>query len=147
MGCPTPEARPAKKIVDPKTLPRRSDQEVPADHRRGHLCEQGLTDDLDHQAEIAAGFMDVSVDDVRPLVAELRLKPPRRDPRGRQPQWRRARRSRRTPVPTVIPTGTTRPAIKQAAQPPGRRCGRGTDPPAHPARPRVRAFDPDRQPA
>lgn len=62
--------RPQKKrpAVDPKTLPPIRIKKCPPTIEEAIAAAQGLADDVDAQVEIAAGFMGVEADEVRPLV-------------------------------------------------------------------------------
>ncbi|HEY8578996.1 MAG TPA: hypothetical protein VIL72_03865 [Beijerinckiaceae bacterium] len=57
-----------KRAVDPKTLPPIRIKKCPPTIEEAIVAAQGLADDVDGQVEIAAGFMGVSPDEVRPLV-------------------------------------------------------------------------------
>jgi hypothetical protein len=57
-----------KRPVDPKTLPPIRIKKCPPTIEEAIIAAQGLADDVDGQVEIAAGFMGVPVDEVRPLV-------------------------------------------------------------------------------
>lgn len=61
--------RPQKKrVVDPKTLPPIKIKKCPPTIEEAIAAAQGLADDVDAQVEIAAGFMGVPADEVRPHV-------------------------------------------------------------------------------
>jgi hypothetical protein len=57
-----------KRPVDPKTLPPIRIKKCPPTIDEAIVAAQGLADDVDAQVEIAAGFMGVAAEDVRPLV-------------------------------------------------------------------------------
>jgi len=59
-----------KRTVDPKTLPPIRIKKCPPTIEEAIAAAQGLADELDAQVEIAAGFMGVSLDEVRPLVLQ-----------------------------------------------------------------------------
>jgi hypothetical protein len=59
-----------KRSIDPKTLPPIRIKKCPPTIEEAIIAAQGLADDVDGQVEIAAGFMGVPVDDVRPLVLQ-----------------------------------------------------------------------------
>lgn len=56
--------------VDPKTLPPIRIKKCPPTIEEAIIAAQGLADDIEGQVEIAAGFMGVAQDDVRPLVMQ-----------------------------------------------------------------------------
>lgn len=56
--------------VDPKTLPPIRIKKCPPTIEEAIIAAQGLADDIEGQVEIAAGFMGVAQDDVRPLVVQ-----------------------------------------------------------------------------
>lgn len=140
----------AKKTVDPKTLPPIRIKKCPPTVEEAILAAQGLTDDLDHQAEIAAGFMDVSIEDVRPLVAKAAAEAAATETRvvASRNGAERAVVVERTRTRTPIPTGAARPAIK--LEPRARAAGAVVVERTRPRiqlTPRVRTFDLTRQPA
>jgi len=57
-------------VVDPKTLPPIRIKKCPPTIEEAIIAAQGLADDIEGQVEIAAGFMGVAQDDVRPLVLQ-----------------------------------------------------------------------------
>ncbi len=57
-----------KRTVDPKTLPPIRIKKCPPTIEEAIVAAQGLADDVDAQVEIAAGFMGVPADEVRPHV-------------------------------------------------------------------------------
>lgn len=57
-----------KRVVDPKTLPPIRIKKCPPTIEEAIIAAQGLADEIDAQVEIAAGFMGVGVDEVRPQV-------------------------------------------------------------------------------
>jgi hypothetical protein len=57
-----------RRPVDPKTLPPIRIKKCPPTIEEAIIAAQGLSDDLDGQIEIAAGFMGVGLDEVRPAV-------------------------------------------------------------------------------
>ncbi len=59
-----------KRPVDPRTLPPIRIKKCPPTIQEAIIAAQGLADDIDGQIEIAAGFMGVSADEVRPLVIQ-----------------------------------------------------------------------------
>ncbi len=59
-----------KRAVDPKTLPPIRIKKCPPTIEEAIAAAQGLADDVDAQVEIAAGFMGVSADEVRPMVLQ-----------------------------------------------------------------------------
>jgi len=149
-AAPMKRAPAKKKIVDPKTLPPIRIKKCLPTIEEAILAAQGLSDDLDHQAEIAAGFMDVSVDDVRPLVAKAAAEAASKETRvvASRNGAERAVVVERARTRTVIPPGTARPAIKlePRSRPTGAVVVERTRPRIQLA-PRVRTFDLTRQPA
>lgn len=59
-----------KRVVDPKTLPPIRIKKCPPTIEEAIAAAQGLADEIDAQAEIAAGFMGVPAEDVLPLVVK-----------------------------------------------------------------------------
>lgn len=59
-----------KRSVDPKTLPPIRIKKCPPTIEEAIIAAQGLADDVEGQVEIAAGFMGVSAEEVRPLVLQ-----------------------------------------------------------------------------
>jgi hypothetical protein len=59
-----------KRAVDPKTLPPIRIKKCPPTIDEAIAAAQGLADDVEAQVEIAAGFMGVPADEVRPLVLQ-----------------------------------------------------------------------------
>ncbi|MDB5570566.1 MAG: hypothetical protein JWN93_1749 [Hyphomicrobiales bacterium] len=59
-----------KRPVDPRTLPPIRIKKCPPTIQEAIIAAQGLADDIDGQVEIAAGFMGVSAEEVRPLVVQ-----------------------------------------------------------------------------
>lgn len=59
-----------KRTVDPKTLPPIRIKKCPPTIEEAIAAAQGLADEVEAQVEIAAGFMGLSADDVRPLVVQ-----------------------------------------------------------------------------
>ncbi len=57
-----------KRPVDPKTLPPIRIKKCPPTIEEAVIAAQGLADDVEGQVEIAAGFMGVAPDEVRPAV-------------------------------------------------------------------------------
>lgn len=57
-------------VVDLKTLPPIRIKKCPPTIEEAIIAAQGLADDIEGQVEIAAGFMGVAQDDVRPLVVQ-----------------------------------------------------------------------------
>ncbi len=57
-----------KRAVDPKTLPPIRIKKCPPTIEEAIAAAQGLADDVEAQVEIAAGFMGVEADEVRPQV-------------------------------------------------------------------------------
>lgn len=57
-------------VVDPKTLPPIRIKKCPPTIEEAIIAAQGLADDIEGQVEIAAGFMGIAQDDVRPLVMQ-----------------------------------------------------------------------------
>ena len=56
--------------IDPRTLPPIRIKKCPPTIEEAIIAAQGLADDIEGQVEIAAGFMGVAQDDVRPLVVQ-----------------------------------------------------------------------------
>jgi hypothetical protein len=59
-----------KRPVDPRTLPPIRIKKCPPTIQEAIIAAQGLADDIDGQVEIAAGFMGVSAEEVRPVVVQ-----------------------------------------------------------------------------
>lgn len=59
---------PKKRAVDPKTLPPIRIKKCPPTIEEAIAAAQGLADEIEAQVEIAAGFMGVHADEVRPHV-------------------------------------------------------------------------------
>lgn len=57
-----------KRPVDPKTLPPIRIKKCPPTIEEAVIAAQGLADDVEGQVEIAAGFMGVDLEEVRPAV-------------------------------------------------------------------------------
>jgi len=140
---------PSKKTVDPKSLPPIRIKKCLPTIEEAILAAQGLTDDLDHQAEIAAGFMNVTVDEVRPMVAKAAAEAAATETRvvASRNGAERAVVVERARTRPVIPTGSARPSVTVE---PRNRTGAVVVERTRPRiqlTPRVRTFDLTRQPA
>lgn len=139
----------SKKAFDPKTLPPIRIKKCPPTIEEAILAAQGLTDDLDHQAEIAAGFMDVTVDEVRPMVAKAAAEAAATETRvvASRNGAERAVVVERARPRTIIPTGSARPSVTMEPRNRGGAVVVERTRPRIQLTPRVRTFDLTRQPA
>ena len=125
--------------VDPKTLPPIRIKKCPPTIEEAVIAAQGLADDLEGQVEIAAGFMGVAPDAVRPAVikahqeAQLTEKRVIADRKG-------AERS------VIVERARTRKPVTAGETPRGAVVVERTRPRVQLA-PRVRTFDLTRRPA